>query len=56
MHGTRDPFGTPDELMAATATITGPVTHVWIDGGRHDLKGADAEVASAVATFLRSLR
>ncbi len=56
VHGTRDPFGTPDELMAATATIAGPVTHVWIDGGRHDLKGADAEVASAVATFLRSLR
>ena len=54
VHGTRDPFGTPDELEAATATIAGPVTHVWIDGGRHDLKGADAEVASAVATFLRA--
>ena len=56
VHGTSDPFGTPDELLAATATITGPVTHVWIDGGRHDLKGADAKVASAASTFLRSLR
>ena len=56
VHGTRDPFGTPDELVAATATIAGPVTHVWIEGGRHDLKGADAAVASAVAAFLRGLR
>ena len=56
VHGTSDPFGTPDELLAATATIAGPVTHIWIDGGRHDLRGADAEVSSAVATFLRSLR
>ena len=28
-----------------TATIAGPVTHHWIDGGRHDLRGEDAEVA-----------
>jgi uncharacterized protein len=55
VHGTKDPFGTPDELEAATALISGPVTHVWIDGGRHDLKGADERVASAVATWLRAL-
>ena len=34
VHGTCDPFGTAAELTAATA-IAGPVTHVWIDGGRH---------------------
>jgi predicted alpha/beta-hydrolase family hydrolase len=56
IHGTRDPFGTPDELTAASAAIPGPVTHVWIEGRGHDLKGADAEVASTVATFLRGLR
>ncbi len=56
VHGTRDPFATPDELEAAAAAIPGPVTHVWIDGGRHDLKGADAAVASAVSTFLRGIR
>jgi predicted alpha/beta-hydrolase family hydrolase len=56
LHGTRDPFGTPDELLAASATIAGPVTHVWIDGGGHGLRGADAEVSSAVATFVRRLR
>jgi len=52
VHGTRDPFGSPDELEHWTATIPGPVTHHWVDGGRHDLKGADAEVAGAVADWL----
>jgi uncharacterized protein len=56
VSGTRDPFGSPDELLAATATIPGPVTHEWIDGGGHDLKGADERVASAVASWLRRLR
>jgi uncharacterized protein len=54
VHGTRDPFGTPDELQKWTATIPGPVTHVWIEGG-HDLRGGDARVAAAVADWLRSL-
>ena len=52
VHGTRDPFGSPDELEAATATIAGRVTHVWIDGGRHDLKGADKDVAAAVVKWV----
>jgi predicted alpha/beta-hydrolase family hydrolase len=52
VHGTRDEFGTPDELQHWTATIAGPVEHVWIDGGRHELKGADAAVAAAVADWL----
>jgi predicted alpha/beta-hydrolase family hydrolase len=52
VHGTRDEFGTPDELLHWTATIAGPVEHVWIDGGRHELKGADAAVAAAVADWL----
>jgi uncharacterized protein len=55
VHGTRDPFGSPAELEAGTATIPAPVTHHWIDGGRHDLKGADAEVASTVAGWLADL-
>ena len=53
--GTRDPFGSPDELTAATATIPGPVTHEWIDGGRHDLKGADRRIAELVAAWLSGL-
>lgn len=56
VSGTRDTFGTPAELEEATAAIPGPVTHVWIDGGRHELKGADAEVAAAVARWADELR
>lgn len=52
VHGTRDAFGTPDELREWTATIPGPVDHVWIDGKGHDLKGADEQVAAIVAGWV----
>jgi hypothetical protein len=55
VQGTRDPFGSPDELTAATGTIPGPVTHEWIDGGRHDLKGADRRIGELVAAWLSGL-
>lgn len=53
--GTRDPFGTPDELEAATALVPGPVTHVWLDGAGHDPKGVDATIGAAVASWLTDL-
>jgi len=52
ISGTRDTFGTPRELEAASSQIAGPVTHVWIDGAGHGLKGADATLASTVAGWL----
>lgn len=52
VSGTRDAFGTPDELLAATATISGSVTHHWIDGGDHGLRGHDARVAEVVGAWL----
>lgn len=52
VSGTRDAFAAPGELEAATHLIAGPVTHVWIEGGGHGLKGADAEVAESVAKWL----
>jgi hypothetical protein len=55
VSGTRDPFGSPEELEAATAAIAGLVTHVWVDGGRHDLKGADSFLADTVAGWLKGL-
>lgn len=55
LSGTRDPFGSPAELEAATATIPGRVTHVWLDGAGHELKRHDDEVASAVADWLHEL-
>lgn len=55
VSGTRDTFGTPEELTAATASIAGPVTHVWVEGGRHELKGADEQVVAAARDWLGSL-
>jgi len=55
VHGTRDPFGSPDELAEWTGTIGGPVTHHFVDGGRHDLKGKDAEVSAVVRDWLAQL-
>jgi uncharacterized protein len=55
VSGTRDPFGTPEEFAAHTAAISGPVTHVWVEDGRHDLRGSDAEVAGSVRDWLRGL-
>ncbi len=55
LSGTKDPFGTPEELERHTAAIPGPVTHVWLDGARHDLKGRDDEIATAVAAWVAQL-
>ena len=56
VSGTRDQFGSPDELEAATAAIPGPVTHVWLDGGNHGLRGKDAATAAAVRDWLANVR
>jgi uncharacterized protein len=52
VSGDRDPFGSPDELQAATRMIVGPVTHAWLAGGDHGLRGRDESLASIVATWL----
>jgi predicted alpha/beta-hydrolase family hydrolase len=61
VSGTKDPFGSPDELEEHTAAIPGPVTHVWIDGAGHEVKDVkndprQARVVNAVATWLTTLR
>lgn len=52
--GTKDPFGSPEELEHHTAAIAGPVTHVWVPGG-HSPKGQDQAIAATVADWLTSL-
>ncbi len=52
VSGTRDAFATPTELEAATAAIPGDVTHVWIEGGGHGLRGQDKAVAGAVTDWV----
>jgi hypothetical protein len=55
VSGTRDAFGTPEELTAATAAIPGTVVHHWIAGKDHGLRGCDAEVAEVVRSFVMAL-
>jgi len=52
VSGTKDAFGTPDELRAAHAMVAGPVTAVWVEGAGHDLKRADVAIAEAVGAFI----
>jgi uncharacterized protein len=56
VSGTRDAFAGREELEAATADIPGPVTHHWIDGKDHGLRGVDAEVAATVRSWLLKRR
>ncbi len=51
VSGTRDAFAAPAELEEATAAIRAPVTHVWIEGGDHGLRGRDEAVAAEVTTW-----
>jgi predicted alpha/beta-hydrolase family hydrolase len=55
ISGTRDAFGSPEELEHHTAAIPGPVTHVWIEGKGHDLKGQDGRLAEEVQAWVTRL-
>jgi uncharacterized protein len=52
VSGTRDAFGTPEELEEATAAIPGPVTRRLIEGGDHGLRAKDRAVTEAVGDWL----
>ncbi len=56
IHGTRDAFGSPDELQRWTATIPDDVTHVWLPGKTHALHGCDAAIAAAISDWLSTKR
>lgn len=55
VSGTSDSFGAPGELEAATLAIPGPVTHHWIDKGRHDLDRCDDEIVATVQAWVSGL-
>ena len=55
ISGTKDAFGSPSELEQWTATIPGAVTHHWLEGKGHDLKGCDAVIATTVAAWIAEL-
>ncbi|MFD4180671.1 alpha/beta fold hydrolase [Rhodococcus sp. NPDC058514] len=49
VHGTRDPFGTPDEMRAALALVTAPSRLVLVEGTGHDLAPDKSEAATLAA-------
>ncbi|WP_199424049.1 alpha/beta hydrolase family protein [Actinotalea solisilvae] len=53
VSGTRDPFGTPEELATHLATIPGPVTTVLVPGAH--APADDGAVGAAVADWLVAL-
>jgi predicted alpha/beta-hydrolase family hydrolase len=56
VSGTRDAFGTPAELEEATQAIPGPVTHVWVEGSDHSLRGRSVPVVTGVKVWVPLLR
>ncbi len=55
VSGTKDNFGTPEEMTQAFAVVRGQVQWVWIENGRHELAGKDHEVAIAVQDWVMGL-
>lgn len=55
VSGTKDDFGTPDELTTSFAVVPADVTWNWIENARHELARKDEVVAEAVATWVSSL-
>ena len=51
VHGTRDPFGTTEEMQRALALIPGPSSLVEIEGAGHDLKSSQTP-QRALGAFL----
>ncbi len=50
VHGSKDPFGTSEELASAIAFIPAPVQVLEIEGAGHDLGGNHAAVAARIVS------
>jgi predicted alpha/beta-hydrolase family hydrolase len=55
ISGTRDEFGTPEELASAFVLLPSPPTVQFIEGGRHELKGHNERVATLLKDWLRTV-
>ena len=55
VSGTKDNFGTPEELQSSFEVVPTPVTWHWVENGRHELQRKDAEVAEVIATWMQRL-
>jgi predicted alpha/beta-hydrolase family hydrolase len=55
IQGTKDPFGTPDEIRSAVALIPSPTRVSLVEGGGHDLKGGKFDFQIIAVKPLRDL-
>jgi uncharacterized protein len=55
ISGTRDSFGTPDELREHLAVVPGRLTLEFLEGAGHDLKKCDDRIAALVTSWLEPL-
>lgn len=53
VSGTKDDFGTPEELINAFQVVSATVTWSWIENARHELARKDAEVAGLVRDWIQ---
>jgi len=55
ISGTKDDFGSPEELTEAFATVPASVTWKWVENARHELARKDAVVAGLAADWVSQL-
>jgi predicted alpha/beta-hydrolase family hydrolase len=55
IHGTKDPFGTPEEMRKALNLIPGRHELQLIDGAGHDLRKGAFDLEAVVAEIIRAL-
>jgi predicted alpha/beta-hydrolase family hydrolase len=55
VHGTADPFGSPDELRAALALIAAPTQALVVEGAGHNLKRGRFDLGAVVTATVRPL-
>jgi predicted alpha/beta-hydrolase family hydrolase len=55
ISGTKDNFGSPEELKSAFSVVPAAVQWHWVHNGRHELAKADAEIAATVLQFIQTV-
>ena len=55
ISGTKDNFGSPEELESAFSVVPAHVQWHWVQNGRHELAKADAEIAETVLQFIQTV-
>jgi predicted alpha/beta-hydrolase family hydrolase len=55
ISGTKDNFGSPEELESSFSVVPAAVQWHWVQDGRHELAKADAEIAATVLQFIQTV-